>query len=200
MLARKIHYLRHFGLGNFVSEDSALADPVMMNMQHDLGCCFNILLEESLQNMNDELHRRIIVVQDQNAIQARPLRARLRLGDNGRTRPGPVRTSVVLGHAGGKERAAVADLSGLSGRRSQRLVRHGVAFDDPRPAAARMGPRWRIPNMAPVLLRRKPTGKPYPSRNTGEIHTFRETPSSHLALRVLPAFAASLTPRGKNSP
>ena len=48
MLARKIHHLRHFGLGNLVGENTALADPMMMNMQHDLGCCFNILLEEFL--------------------------------------------------------------------------------------------------------------------------------------------------------
>jgi len=48
MLARKVHHLRHFGFSNFVSEDSAFADPVMMNMQHDLGRSFNILLEEPL--------------------------------------------------------------------------------------------------------------------------------------------------------
>src|SRR3569623_93295 len=88
--------------------------------------------------MNAELHRRVVVIKDQNAIQARPLGARLGLGDDRRARPGPVRTAVVLGHADGKERAAIAD---LSGRGSEGLLRHDFTFDDPRPAAAR--PRWR---------------------------------------------------------
>src|SRR5690606_18492336 len=55
MLASEIHHLRHFGLGDLVSVDAALADPVMMHMQHDLGRRFRILLEEPFQHMDDEL-------------------------------------------------------------------------------------------------------------------------------------------------
>src|SRR3569623_1393685 len=126
--------------------------------------------------MNAKLHRRVVVIKDQNAIQARPLGARLGLGDDRRARPGPVRTAVVLGHADGKERAAIADcpvveVKGFCGMilRSmipglQRHARAGVTF-----------------NMAPDLPRRKPTGNPYPTRNTKEIHTFRAASSSHRA-------------------
>src|SRR3569623_2802339 len=92
--------------------------------------------------MNDELHRCVVVVQDQDAIKARPLRARLGLGNDGRARPGPLGADVVLGHAGRKERAASGGLSGLSGRGVGRLLRHGFAVNDPRPAAARTRPRW----------------------------------------------------------
>src|SRR5580698_9806595 len=37
MLARKIHHLRHFRFGNLVGENAALADAMMMDVQHDLG-------------------------------------------------------------------------------------------------------------------------------------------------------------------
>ena len=69
MLARKIHHLRHFGLGDLIGEHAALADPVMMDVQHDLGGGLDILLEELLQHVNDEFHRRVIVVQNQDAVE-----------------------------------------------------------------------------------------------------------------------------------
>jgi len=49
VLARKIHHLRDFGLGNLVGKHAALADTVMMDVQHDLGRGFGVLLEELLQ-------------------------------------------------------------------------------------------------------------------------------------------------------
>lgn len=83
MLAGKIHHLRHLGLGNLVSVHAAFTDPVMMNVQHDLRRRLHILLEETLQHVNDEFHRRVIVVEDQHAIEARALRPRLDLRDDG---------------------------------------------------------------------------------------------------------------------
>ena len=46
VLARKIHHLRHLGLGDLVGEDTAFADAVMMDVQHDFGRCRGVLLEE----------------------------------------------------------------------------------------------------------------------------------------------------------
>src|SRR5205823_5971632 len=36
VLAREIHHLRHFGLGDLVGEHAALPDSVMMDVEHDL--------------------------------------------------------------------------------------------------------------------------------------------------------------------
>src|ERR1700722_9735209 len=63
VLAREIHHLRHLGLGNLIGEHATLPDSMMMDVEHDLGCGFDILLEEFLQDVNDKLHRRVIVVQ-----------------------------------------------------------------------------------------------------------------------------------------
>ena len=46
MLARKIHDLRDLGLSNLVGKHSALADPVMMDMQHNFGRGLDVLVEE----------------------------------------------------------------------------------------------------------------------------------------------------------
>src|ERR1041385_6813847 len=64
VLACKIHHLRHLGLGDLVGEHAALPDSVMMDVEHDLGRGFDVLLEEFFQDMNDEFHRRVVVVQD----------------------------------------------------------------------------------------------------------------------------------------
>ena len=48
VLAREVHHLRYLGLGDFIGENAALADPMMMNVQHDLGRGLDILLEEFL--------------------------------------------------------------------------------------------------------------------------------------------------------
>lgn len=67
----------------------------MMNMQHDRRRGFNVLVEELLQNMNNELHRSVVVVQDQHAVEVRALGLGLDLGDDGRAWP-PPRPSLPL--------------------------------------------------------------------------------------------------------
>ena len=100
MLACKIHHLRHFCLGDFVGENAALPDAVMMNVQHDLGRGLDILLEEFLEHVNDELHRSVVVVQNQHAIEVGPLRLRLDLGDDGgRRTAGSASAVLIVGHA-----------------------------------------------------------------------------------------------------
>ena len=103
VLARKIHHLRHLGLGDLVGEHPALPDSMMMDVEHDLGRGFDILLEELLQNVNDEFHRRVIVIQYQDTIQIWPLGLRFDLCDDGRRRTtGPARRRVVVTHSGGR--------------------------------------------------------------------------------------------------
>ena len=82
MFACEIHDLRHLCLGDFVGEYPTLADPVIMHVQHDLRRGLDVLLEELFQHQNDELHRRVIVVQDQDAVQIGPFRLRLDFGDD----------------------------------------------------------------------------------------------------------------------
>src|ERR1700761_1597802 len=83
VLARKIHHLRDLGLGDLIGKNATLPDSMMMNVQHDLGRRLDVLLEKLLQHVNDKLHRRIIVVQYQYAIEIRAFRFRLDFSDDG---------------------------------------------------------------------------------------------------------------------
>ena len=84
MLAREFHHLRHLGLGDLVGVDAAIADTVVMHMQHDAGRLLLRLAEEPLQHVHDELHRRVVVVEQQHTVHVRPLDARLGLRDDRR--------------------------------------------------------------------------------------------------------------------
>ena len=82
MFAGKVHDLRHFRFGDLVGEHTALADPVVVHMQHNASRGFAVLAKKPFQHMHDELHRRVVVVEQENAIETRTLRLRLRLGDD----------------------------------------------------------------------------------------------------------------------
>ena len=101
MLAREIHHLCHLGLGDFIGEYAALPDTVMMNVQHDLGRGLDILLKEFFEHVNDEFHRRVVVVQDQDAIEIGSLGLRLDLGDDGGNGTAASACAVfVIAHSG----------------------------------------------------------------------------------------------------
>ena len=78
ILARVVHHLRHFRLGDLVGEDAAFADPIVVHVKHDLRRLLLVLVEERLQNGDHELHRRVVVVEQQNAVHVRTLRLRPR--------------------------------------------------------------------------------------------------------------------------
>ena len=82
MFARKVHDLRDLGFRDFIRIDTALADPVVMNMQHYSCGGFVVLSEEAFQDMHDELHRRVVVVENKHPVHIRPLGLRLSLGDD----------------------------------------------------------------------------------------------------------------------
>ena len=84
VLSGEVHHLCHFGLRHLVGEDPAFSDAIVVNMQHNSGRVLSRFVEEALQNVNDELHGRVVVVQEKDPVEIRPLGARLRLGDDRR--------------------------------------------------------------------------------------------------------------------
>ena len=101
MFPGKVHNLRHLGFRHLVGKDAALADTVLVYMHHDLVCRLGVLIEEALEHVNYELHRRVVVIEQQDAIEVRPLGLRLGLGDNGSAWPTRVALafSVIVRHA-----------------------------------------------------------------------------------------------------
>ena len=83
MFTGKVHHLRHLGLGYLIRVNAALADPVIMNVKHNPGCRLPILVEETFKNMNDELHGRVVVVENEHAVEVRAFGLWLGLGDDG---------------------------------------------------------------------------------------------------------------------
>src|SRR5437016_2760715 len=97
----KFNDLGNLGFGYLVCEDAANPDPVAVNVQHDLNRLLTRLVEETLQNVNDKLHRGVVVVQQQHLVEAGPLRFGPRLrGHTGRraTCPGRTPTLIVIAH------------------------------------------------------------------------------------------------------
>lgn len=73
MAPRKFNDLRHLGLGDLIGENTANSDTVAMDMQHYLYRLVSPLVEKALQYVNDKLHGRVIVIEQENLVQARPL-------------------------------------------------------------------------------------------------------------------------------
>ena len=82
MFSRKVHNLRHFRFCDLVRINAAFADSVVMDMQHDARRGLPILVEKSFQHMNDEIHRRVIVVEQQDAVETRLLGLHLGFRDD----------------------------------------------------------------------------------------------------------------------
>jgi len=100
VFARKIHHLRDLGLGDLISEHAALTDPVVMDVKHDLGGGLDVLVEEFLQDVNDKLHRSVVVVQNQDAIQIGALGFGLDLRDDGSGRAaGTPAALLIIAHS-----------------------------------------------------------------------------------------------------
>ena len=54
---------------------------MLVHMQHDPGRLIAILGEEALQHMDDKLHRRVVIIQQQNLVHTRFFRLRPRDDD-----------------------------------------------------------------------------------------------------------------------
>jgi len=69
VVAGEIHDLADFGFGDFVCKYAAFADTVIVYMQHYACSIIPVLLEKPLQDMNDELHGCVVVVEEQDTIE-----------------------------------------------------------------------------------------------------------------------------------
>lgn len=65
MLTCEIHRLRYFGLCDLVRVNPANPDTPLVNVQHDLGRILLRTIEETFQDVNNKLHRGVVVVQHQ---------------------------------------------------------------------------------------------------------------------------------------
>ena len=79
MTPGKIVDLRNLGFRNFVRINTTHPLTACMNMKHYLGCFLTAHAEEMLQDLNDELHRSIVVVQENDFVKTRLLKLGTRL-------------------------------------------------------------------------------------------------------------------------
>ncbi len=96
VLACKVHHLGHLGFGDFERVNPAYAYALLMHMQHDAGRFIPPLIEKPLQDVDDELHRRVIVVEQQNFIKRWLFGFWGRASDDARLPVGLV--SILVGH------------------------------------------------------------------------------------------------------
>src|SRR5579871_1041545 len=78
----EFNHLRHFCFRDLVSKDPAYTHAVPVDVKHDLNGLLATLVEESLQNMNDELHRCVVVIEKKHLVEARLLGFRACFGDD----------------------------------------------------------------------------------------------------------------------
>ncbi len=75
MLARVDHYLRHLGLRDLISKDPADPFTTCVDFKHDACSVLTVQPEDLLQDIDDELHRRIVVVQQDHLVEGWPFQA-----------------------------------------------------------------------------------------------------------------------------
>src|SRR5881392_1750799 len=95
VLPGEVHDLRHFGFGYLIGIDTTNTDPASMHVQHDAGRFLATLAKKTFENVHDELHRRVVVIQHQYLIHRRLLRLRLWLDDDAGTGSFLAASSVV---------------------------------------------------------------------------------------------------------
>ena len=110
MAAREVEHLSYLGLGNLICIDPAEPDTFLMHMKHDPGRLFTRTIEKPLENEHDEFHRRVIVVQQQDAVKRGFLGADT--GFRGQIEAGAI---ALAGHT-----AARSAATGGAGRRRAR--------------------------------------------------------------------------------
>ena len=94
MFSGKVHNLRHFGFGHLVGENPAFADAVLVHMHHDQVRRLVVLVEKTLEHVDHEFHRRVVVIEQYDAVQRRLRRLGRSLLDN-YTMLGAIRCSVL---------------------------------------------------------------------------------------------------------
>ena len=80
--AGKIIHLRHLGFSHFAGIDTTQATATRMHMEHDLRGLLHVHGKELLQHLDDEVHRGVVIVEQQHLppgrrLQCRPRRRKL---------------------------------------------------------------------------------------------------------------------------
>jgi hypothetical protein len=71
MTARQFDHLRHLRFRHFKGINAADANPMPVNMQHDLDCFLVRLAKKPLQYMDHEINGSVIVIEDEYPVQRR---------------------------------------------------------------------------------------------------------------------------------
>src|SRR5262245_26197589 len=67
----EIYDLRHLCFCHLKGKHAANTHTTMVDMERDLGGRFSTLVEKPLQDMNHELHRSVVVIQQEHTIERR---------------------------------------------------------------------------------------------------------------------------------
>ena len=82
---------------NFERKNATNANTMAVDMQHDINRFFAVLAEYLFQDVNHELHRRVVVVQQKHLVEAGLLGLGARFGDDsGAGVPRPVLIVIVV--------------------------------------------------------------------------------------------------------
>src|SRR4030095_10632433 len=93
VLAGEIDHLRDLGFGDFVGAEAAHRDALLVDLQHDSSRILDIHREIALQDEDDELHWRVVVVEHQHLVVTGLLGPRPRARDDAGV--GPAVNAVV---------------------------------------------------------------------------------------------------------
>lgn len=97
MLPGEVGHLRHLGLRHLIRINTANSDAFVMNVQHYPRRVFPPLVEEAFENMNDELHGGVVVIQKHYLVKAWLFCFRSCLGDETCTAITFIVTIVITG-------------------------------------------------------------------------------------------------------
>jgi len=100
--AGEIHDLDDLGLGHLEGEHADHRHALLVHRQHQLEGLRMAHAEEPLEHVHDELHRRVVVVEQQHLVERRALRLGARLGDDSGLTVGVV--LVAIGREDRQER------------------------------------------------------------------------------------------------
>src|SRR6266481_4278760 len=82
MLSRVRDHLSHLGLRNLISKDPTDSFALGMHLQHNASCFGAVHCKEALQDIDHELHRSVVVIDQYNLIEWRALELRRRFLDD----------------------------------------------------------------------------------------------------------------------
>lgn len=82
MAAGEIHHLCNLGFRHLERKHTHHGDTFLVNGQHHFECLRMSHAEEPLQHMHDELHRGVIVIEQQDLVKRRTLSFGARFGDD----------------------------------------------------------------------------------------------------------------------